>query len=217
MRLTRGDYTTARVYDEDPLTGPPDPKGPRRMRCLRGAATRLVKGGLTPQGARARGHLTGAAATVIDLTNIYVHAKLIVVDDVFLGLGSANLNRRGFYWDAEVNAFTIPEGLRTAARNPALELRRRLWAEMLDLPAELAAPLLTDPMAAAALWDRSPFAGNRFVPLDARPDQLLFGFGYGDGALLDGLKALGLGIVAANAAALFENVVDPASETEVNP
>ena len=45
---------------------------------------------------------------MVDFSSIYVHAKLMVVDDVFLSLGSANLDRRGFFYDGEINAFTIP-------------------------------------------------------------------------------------------------------------
>jgi hypothetical protein len=139
---------------------------------------------------------------------------MMIVDDVFLGLGSANLNHRGLFYDGEINCFTIPDGLRASPRNPALLLRRQLWAEMLDLPADMAAPLLTDPIAAAKLFDRSPFAGNRFVPLDAQPPHLMLGYTTSDGALGDIIQGLGFAIVAANWPTLFAQVIDPSSRVE---
>jgi len=142
-----------------------------------------------------------------------VHAKMMIVDDVFVGIGSANLNRRGLFYDGEISCFTIAGGLRTSQRNPALMLRRQLWAEMFDLPAEMAAPLLTDPIAAARLFARSPFAGNRHVPIDAQPPNLMLAYAPGDGAVADVLKGLGFVLEAANWSTLFTQVVDPTSRT----
>ena len=204
------------VYDE---SGAPNPDADQMKAFLaeRGDATQVVAGGAAPAGTFPRAHKAGAAATAVDLSNIYVHAKMMIVDDVFLGIGSANLNRRGLFYDGEISCFTIPEGLRTSARNPALALRRQLWAEMLDLPADLAAPLLTDPLAAARLFARSPFAGNRHVPLDAQPPNLMLGYAPGDGAIADVIKGLGYIIEATSWSTIFTQVVDPTSRTVSAP
>jgi len=55
---------------------------------------------------------------------IYVHTKLMIIDDVFATLGSANANPRGFQLDTEMNlAWFDPASVRG--------LRNELWREML--------------------------------------------------------------------------------------
>lgn len=56
---------------------------------------------------------------------LYVHAKVGVVDDAWLTLGSANLNDHSFFNDSEMNVVTCDPGL-------ARETRLRLWAEHLE-------------------------------------------------------------------------------------
>jgi hypothetical protein len=85
---------------------------------------------------------------------------------------------------------------------------------MLDLPHDLAAPLLADPLAALDLFDRSPFAGNRFAPLSAYPEQLMFGASTGDGAVGLLLQLGAAASVAANHRKLFDAAIDPSSATE---
>jgi hypothetical protein len=87
----------------------------------------------------------------------------MIVDDVFVGIGSCNVDRRGYFHDGEINAFAIPERLRGAADNPALDLRTRLWAEHLGLPPAMGPALLADPLAAFELFGRTRYAGNRLA------------------------------------------------------
>lgn len=54
---------------------------------------------------------------------IYIHSKLLVVDDSFLTLGSANLNQRSMAVDSEINVATNDSRHVTA-------LRRRIWAQL---------------------------------------------------------------------------------------
>jgi phosphatidylserine/phosphatidylglycerophosphate/cardiolipin synthase-like enzyme len=201
------------VYDES-LVPPAEPDVMKAFTCERGTSTNFVRGGASPEGTWTREHRRGAPATVVDFTEIYVHAKLMIVDDVFLSVGSANLNRRGFSYDGEINVFTVPEALRASVRNPALSLRRRLWAEMLDLPTGILGPLVTDPLASGALFDRSPFAGNRFVPLDARTPHLMLGWTTGDAAFGAVLQGLGFALAAADQPTIYTQIVDPGSRTE---
>ena len=60
---------------------------------------------------------------------LYVHAKIGIVDDGWLAIGSANLNEHSLFNDTEVDVVTC---------DPALvrDTRVRLWAEHLDRPAE---------------------------------------------------------------------------------
>lgn len=59
----------------------------------------------------------------------YVHAKVAIIDDEWLTVGSANLNDRGLVTDSEINV-VVRDG--DIARN----LRIDLWAEHLSLPRE---------------------------------------------------------------------------------
>jgi phosphatidylserine/phosphatidylglycerophosphate/cardiolipin synthase-like enzyme len=58
---------------------------------------------------------------------IYVHAKVAIVDDHWLTIGSANLNGRGLFNDTEANIVTHDSQL-------ARDTRMRLWAEHLQRP-----------------------------------------------------------------------------------
>ncbi|TMK75548.1 MAG: phospholipase [Actinobacteria bacterium] len=62
-----------------------------------------------------------------DPTPVYVHAKICIVDDEWLTLGSANLNERSLFNDSEVNIVCNDVALATATRE-------RLWAEHLEMP-----------------------------------------------------------------------------------
>jgi phosphatidylserine/phosphatidylglycerophosphate/cardiolipin synthase-like enzyme len=60
---------------------------------------------------------------------VYVHAKIGIVDDVWLTLGSANLNEHSLFNDTEMNLVTHDPAL-------ARDTRLRLWAEHLELSPE---------------------------------------------------------------------------------
>jgi phosphatidylserine/phosphatidylglycerophosphate/cardiolipin synthase-like enzyme len=60
---------------------------------------------------------------------VYVHAKIGIVDDRWLTLGSANLNEHSLFNDSELNVVTHDERL-------ARETRIRLWSEHLEQPAD---------------------------------------------------------------------------------
>ncbi len=57
---------------------------------------------------------------------VYVHAKIGIVDDRWLTLGSANLNEHSLFNDTELNVVVCDEHL-------ARSTRERLWAEHLEL------------------------------------------------------------------------------------
>ncbi len=204
------------VYDEAVPMTPPEP-GVKAMSVERGAGTHLLSSHLGDFGPEVREHKKHAAATVISLDGIYVHAKPLLVDDVLGSIGSANLNRRGVYHDGECNLITIPEKLRKAPSNPVRYLRKRLWAEMLDLPWETVEPLLDDPLAASRLFDRSWLLGNTWVPIDTTPSHLMFGsFTGGDGWVMNVLTAAGFAVTATDQThrAMFDSIVDPTSSLD---
>jgi len=61
--------------------------------------------------------------------SVYVHAKVGIVDDRWLTVGSANLNEHSFFNDTEVNVVVQDEALARAARV-------RLWSEHLERDAD---------------------------------------------------------------------------------
>ena len=78
-------------------------------------------------------------------TPVYVHAKVVVVDDVWAMVGSDNMNRRSWTHDSELSCAVLdatpdqreptdPAGLGDGARVFARSLRLTLWREHLDLP-----------------------------------------------------------------------------------
>jgi PLD-like domain len=60
---------------------------------------------------------------------VYIHAKVAIIDDSWLTLGSANLNEHSLFNDTEMNIVSHDPEL-------ARQTRLRLWAEHLELPAE---------------------------------------------------------------------------------
>ena len=137
----------------------------------------------------------GDRVAVYDLENeaghpIYVHAKVCVVDDVWLEVGSDNLNRRSWTHDSEVSCAVLdaevddraperPGGPGDGARRLARDTRLRLWREHLGRPDGHDADLV-DPHSgfeafratAAALdaWHRSGRPGPR-PPGHVRPHR----------------------------------------------
>ena len=74
---------------------------------------------------------------------VYVHAKICIVDDVWMTIGSDNLNRRSWTHDSELSCAVLddtidereptdPAGLGDFARVLPRETRLRLWREHLQ-------------------------------------------------------------------------------------
>ena len=93
---------------------------------------------------------------------LYVHAKVGIIDDRWLTIGSANLNEHSLFNDTEVNILTLDADLARATR-------LRLWAEHLESePAAVAGPP-TDVID--SIWkQRARSAGDRPA---AEPDRRL--------------------------------------------
>ena len=132
---------------------------------------------------------------VFDLENvngtpIYVHAKVCVIDDVWLEVGSDNLNRRSWTHDSELSCAVLdatrdsrepldPGGLGDDARVLPRDTRLRLWREHLGRPDGDDADLL-DPVSGFEAWTSTAMAlddwheGGRRGPRPpghARPHQ----------------------------------------------
>jgi phosphatidylserine/phosphatidylglycerophosphate/cardiolipin synthase-like enzyme len=119
------------------------PRHPDRNGVITGPTNRL--GQLTMMKSLSR--VGGDRFAVYDLENeqgaaIYVHAKVVVIDDVLSMIGSDNMNRRSWTHDSELSIAVLdeerdereprdPAGLGDGARCFARDLRLRLWREHL--------------------------------------------------------------------------------------
>lgn len=66
----------------------------------------------------------------------YVHAKTMVVDDLWASIGSSNLGYRSMTYDSEINCDVLDCAIDRGARPFARDLRISLWAEHLRLGRE---------------------------------------------------------------------------------
>ena len=98
-----------------------------------------------------------------DGTPIYVHAKVVVIDDIFAAIGSDNMNRRSWTHDSELSITVLdeehdpreprdPAGLGDGARRFARDLRLGLACEHLQ---DDDADTLVDPIAAFEAYRES--------------------------------------------------------------
>ncbi|MEZ5853923.1 MAG: phospholipase D-like domain-containing protein [Hyphomicrobiaceae bacterium] len=98
-----------------------------------------------------------------DGKQIYVHSKVLIIDDCYASIGSANFNARSLTNDTELQLGIVDQELVETTINGEVEtvcrfahdLRRTLWAEHLEVDATL----LRDPIAAIDMyWARAPIA-----------------------------------------------------------
>ena len=198
---------TGPIGTQDP--DDPDPATQTWQRVNMSARGTL--GASSQWGAKADKHDKGSPVLAVQLKGIYVHAKLMVVDDVFVSVGSSNLNRRGLEHDGEVNAFAIPQSLKRDPGNPALRLRCQLWAEHFGLPTEMGLSLLADPISAVQYFDRSWYRGTHWQPLKftATSAPTVIGFTNGASVVSTALQLVVGTVEAAEKSTFWATVVDP--------
>ena len=92
---------------------------------------------------------------VFRLHEIYVHSKVVIIDDVFVKVGSSNLNRRSLTADSECDINVIDGSLLFGRRRLAFNLRVDLWCEHLNLGQERKY-LLYDPHHSLYFWRNPP-------------------------------------------------------------
>lgn len=187
----------------------------------RAEATNLFK---KDSGSKRSAHKPGAAVVTGLFPAIYVHTKMVLIDDAFASIGSANCNRRGYYSDGECNLFAMRETIADGGDNWIRNLRVALWAEHLGVTEEYGRIALLDPVACLPLFDRKFTTGNRFTPVDAQPYsvdlQLATEFtdttsALGGLAMIGKLAAgIGVAIAGSQSDAIFDTIVDPGSQVE---
>src|SRR3546814_14362353 len=92
---------------------------------------------------------------------IYVHAKIMIVDDVILRVGSSNMNNRSLGLDSECDV-TIEAGATNATnRRTIAAIRTRLMAEHLGVAPEAIVQQLAADGAALLAWiEQGPASGK---------------------------------------------------------
>jgi phospholipase D1/2 len=83
---------------------------------------------------------------------IYVHSKVMIVDDVFVNVGSQNVNVRSMTHDSEIGVSVVDAQVSNGTCKFAVDFRRNLWAEHLNLA--VTDPLLNNPIQAVQEWER---------------------------------------------------------------
>jgi phosphatidylserine/phosphatidylglycerophosphate/cardiolipin synthase-like enzyme len=83
------------------------------------------------------------ASLSVGTTPVYVHSKLMICDDEFIAIGSANVGQRSMTLDGELHI-----GIVDSANTLAREFRKALWSEHLGRPPGT----LDDPDAGYALF-----------------------------------------------------------------
>ncbi|MCZ8322122.1 MAG: phospholipase D-like domain-containing protein [Novosphingobium sp.] len=103
-------------------------------------------------------------------TPIYVHSKMMIVDDEVLRIGSANMNNRSLGLDSECDLFIDAARPGNDHARPGItRLRHALLAEHLGMPRrEVEAALSADP-SMIALIEQAPQRGKYLEPFVLRP------------------------------------------------
>jgi len=103
---------------------------------------------------------------------IYVHAKIMIVDDEIVRIGSANMNNRSMGLDTEADVFIDarrPANDRPEVRAAITSLRHRLLAEHCGLDDAAIPALLEEHGTMAAMIESLPRAAKRLEPFRLPP------------------------------------------------
>ena len=169
-------------------------------------------------------HKAGAAVVTGVFPDIYVHSKILLIDDAFASIGSANCNRRGYYSDGECNIMAMREMVANGDDNWIRALRIALWSEHLGVTEDYGKVALVDPVACLPLFDRKFTTGSRFTPFEAQPYTVALDLAtefVDTTSALGGLTMIGTLAAAMGAAMagsqtdeIFDTLIDPGSQVE---
>lgn len=107
-------------------------------------------------------------------SEIYLHAKHMIVDDVWMIISSSNLSRRGMTYETEMGVAISDAEVEDGVRKSVRDHRIRLWAEHLRLDRSHYHRLL-DPLAGAELLRQSIDNSNMpLIPFETENDHIEF-------------------------------------------
>ena len=155
-----------RLAEPDPpeifLVQPESADGWLEQQAMDGARVRLVRA-LREKDVHNRFSLM--TAHTADGTPIYVHAKLLIVDDVVLRVGSANMNNRSLGLDSECDLSLMASSSTDLVSQSIFKLRASLLAEHCGLNPALVEARLSRGMTMAELAAEPGREGPRLVHL----------------------------------------------------
>jgi phosphatidylserine/phosphatidylglycerophosphate/cardiolipin synthase-like enzyme len=138
------------------------------MSSARSEIVRVMQGVAHPERFRIYYPVTEAGA------DIYVHAKLMIVDDIMIRVGSANMNNRSMGLDSECDVL-IQSRVSTDPHAPAriAEIRCSLMAEHLGCPGEEVHRMFEETGSLIATIEQLRGGGRSLRPLKIeKPDKL---------------------------------------------
>ncbi|GKQ33389.1 hypothetical protein PSTH68_27740 [Pseudomonas syringae pv. theae] len=104
---------------------------------------------------------------------VYIHSKLMIVDDVYTTHGSANINTRSMMVDSELNICHEHADI-------TQQLRRRLW----DLHT-MGRGMQDEPKAAFKAWEKIIKRNKEFKNSKLKPDAPLVQFHFTGATMAD--------------------------------
>ncbi|HYP26765.1 MAG TPA: phospholipase D-like domain-containing protein [Blastocatellia bacterium] len=109
-------------------------------------------------------------------SEIYLHAKHMIVDDIWMVISSSNFSRRGMTYETEMGVTISDAEVEDGVRKSVRDHRIRLWAEHLRLDRSQWYRLL-DPIAGAELLRRAVDNPNLpLIPFEMENDQIEFSY-----------------------------------------
>lgn len=84
---------------------------------------------------------------------VYVHSKHMIVDDLWMTIGSSNMGYRSMTYDFEIDAAIIGNKLYKGGTEVVRNQRVEIWRQLLNLPVAMS-PILQDPYAGFKLFKR---------------------------------------------------------------
>lgn len=155
-----------RLKEPDPpeifIVQPDTADGWLEQQAMDGARVRLVRA-LSEKDTLNRFSLMTAEAA--DGTPIYIHAKLLIVDDLILRVGSANMNNRSLGLDSECDLVLKADAPGDLVSQAIFKLRASLMAEHCGLNPALVEARLARGMAMAEMASETGADGPRLVRL----------------------------------------------------
>ena len=109
-------------------------------------------------------------------SEIYLHAKHMIVDDIWMVISSSNFSRRGMTYETEMGVAVSDAEVEDGVRKLVRDHRVRLWAEHLRMDRSHWHRLL-DPIAGAEMLRQAIDNPNLpLIPFDVENDQIPFSY-----------------------------------------
>jgi phosphatidylserine/phosphatidylglycerophosphate/cardiolipin synthase-like enzyme len=93
-------------------------------------------------------------------SEIMIHSKIWIIDDIYVRIGSSNCTRRSFTYDTQADISVVDGAVSDGVRTFARAFRERLWGEHLGLLGKGKSKVLYDPSYALRYWKTPPSSAH---------------------------------------------------------